>query len=1023
MEEKVQILPVNPETFETQEYNSSDQELLTVSELDTAFSGSTDYIEIAIYDENQNKIYTTPEGENLTTFSVKEGDVLLSPQQDLERLGFDIDTYFINYNFYRKRLSSDSTQKYFISQISSDRTEIALDSNDIELDQIITSSAEFIQFREDATYFVDFYLNFGSNQSVIANNIKIDNEQVLIKLYEPLPVEFDVKSTLWVVEEISTPQAYQVTFPFTPEIPDDFTFISGPNFNLKVQGETGVTSQDFSYNTLIDSNVTSSVNQIQSLLAEKQININVNYEDFNQFIHFSSAKTRLENFYYKVGLIESASNQLSEFLDQITSDTSNTLAFSSSKAELTSQIDTIIKNFDGYEYFLYFNSGSQFSYPKSNTEPPFTLYSTGSTEVLNWIGSADPDSPYYGGVALSASDYDQDNKDWLYWAIPEYLRTDPDNLKYELFVDMVGQHYDNIWLYTKDITNKFDADNRLEYGISKDLVADAIKDFGIKLYSNNFNTNDLYTAFLGLTPSGSLFPFPEITGSLPSPTGYEYVDTRISASDEVIPLNDVNKRLYKRIYHNIPYLLKTKGTIAGLRALITSYGISDTILRVNEFGGKDRNNTQDWDLKQNVFNYAFDTGETATNYVSSSFNFNTNFPCPIPPEYCVVEFDYSLSENIISNSTPTPTPTSTPVPPTATPTSTPVPPTATPTPTPTSTPTPTPTGPPTEDDYIPVEGDPRFMAQITSAPYFDLVDATLASVTPPVTFGNLPSNRYQINLISDNLQYMIAGPSTQGSNPVISYDKGASWQPIPDVPQINKRWQYGSISPSGQVILLADSSLPEDIYISTDYGTSFIQKPISIDSVSGIATSAGGKYIYIAGQLQNQSQQYVPVIYRSADYGNSFQDITSEITGLRDSTYTIGVSGNGQNVSIIQAIDSGVLPSFYSTDYGETWTERTSLRANTQYVKKNQTGQYIMASSQVGTYGWYSTDYGATQIPLNSDKAYFLGINVTGEYSFFQPMSGNTLYINTDNLQTTPSQVTKPSGLLQLTSLVNMTTS
>ena len=48
---------------------------------------------------------------------------------------------------------------------------------------------------------------------------------------------------------------------------------------------------------------------------------------------------------------------------------------------------------------------------------------------------------------------------------------------------MVAQQYDNTWLYTKDLTKRFDADNRLDYGISKDLVADAIKDFGIKLYS------------------------------------------------------------------------------------------------------------------------------------------------------------------------------------------------------------------------------------------------------------------------------------------------------------------------------------------------------------------------------------------------------------------------------------------------------------------------------------------------------------------------------------------------------------
>jgi hypothetical protein len=114
-------------------------------------------------------------------------------------------------------------------------------------------------------------------------------------------------------------------------------------------------------------------------------------------------------------------------------------------------------------------------------------------------------------------------------------------------------------MYTKNITTRFDADNRLDYGISKDMVADAIRDFGVKLYSNNFNTNDLYTAFLGLTPSGSSFPFPNMTGSIggvvATPPGYEYVDSTISASNDIVPLDDVNKRLYKRIYHNIPDII------------------------------------------------------------------------------------------------------------------------------------------------------------------------------------------------------------------------------------------------------------------------------------------------------------------------------------------------------------------------------------------------------------------------------------------------------------------------------------
>jgi hypothetical protein len=616
MEEQILITPVDPITFELQDYSVQDSSIIAQFEVDTVFSQSIDYIEYFIFDETQNLIYPSITQE-LLTYTVKNGDVLLSPDQDLSRLGFDEGIYYISYNFYRKRLASSISSNYFISSISSDRTEIRLDSNTILNEDIVSSTNEFIQYRNQSNYFVDFYLNFGSNNLVIANNISLDSSiindpTILIKLYEPLPPEFDLKSQLWVVEQISTPQSYQVNFPFTPFVLQDFQYISGPNLNLNLQEQVGSTSQEFSLDNLLISNVTSSYNQLQSLLNEKGLKINVNYEDFNEFIHFSSAKTRLENFYYKVSLIEGYNN-LAQAL----------IAATSSTAAVTSSIQSIIKNFDNYEYFLYYNSGSQYSWPKSNTQPPYALYSTGSSQVLNWIGSAATSSPYYGGVALSASNYDQDNQDWLYWATPEYLRDDSDNDQYLLFVDMIGQHFDNVWIYTKDITNKFSADNRLDYGISKDLVADAIRDFGVKLYANNFSVDDLYTAFLGITPSGSLFPYPYQTGSLPTPSGYEYIDTLISASSNVIPLDDANKRLYKRIYHNLPYLLKTKGTIAGLRALVTSYGIPDTILKINEFGGNIVGSLDDRNLKQREFNYAFDT--SGKYHFSSSFVPNTNF--------------------------------------------------------------------------------------------------------------------------------------------------------------------------------------------------------------------------------------------------------------------------------------------------------------------------------------------------------------------------------------------------------------
>ena len=626
MEEQILIIQVNPTTFDFQNYTEQDNILISSSRLDTSFTASSDYIEYYAYDENLNLIY--PANPNVkavqvNTFSVINGDTIIYPDIDLENAGFNEGTYYSTYNFYRRLLGSNITVNYYISEISSDRTELRLKSNAIEDSLIISSSNEFIQYREVADHFVDFLLNFGNDQQVIANNIKLDIEteiepSILIKLYEPLPPQFQLKSTLWVVEEISSPQAYNVVFPFIIYNPQDYQFIKGPNYSLQIKGQTGTSGQDFSLDTLIDTNMTSSYNQLQGILDQKSININVDYTNFENFVNFSSAQTRLENFYYKVAIIQSASAQLPSLTGN-----GSEVVYSSSAATLTTEINYIIKTFDGYEQFMYYNSGSDSAYPKMTSSPPYILYPTGSTEVLTWIGSADPDNQYYGGQALKASVYDEENPNFLFNAIPEYLKSDPNNEKYELFIDMVGQQYDNTWLYTKDLTNRFDNDNRLDYGISKDLVADAIRDFGIRLYANNFNTNDLYTAFLGITPSGSLFPFPYMTGSYPTPSGYEYITTAISASNDIVPLDNVNKSLYKRIYHNLPYILKTKGTIAGLRALITSYGIPDTILRINEFGGRDRNEGRDWDFSEYQWNYAFHSDTNS--YLESSFIANDGF--------------------------------------------------------------------------------------------------------------------------------------------------------------------------------------------------------------------------------------------------------------------------------------------------------------------------------------------------------------------------------------------------------------
>jgi len=622
-----EITQVNVQDFDIQTYETQESNLLLSFDVGTTFS-SQSYIEYFVYDLNKNLFLTDYNFNQYTLQNIQNNpdqlsEIVIDPSQSLVDNGFDQGVYISYYNFLDKKIGSDLEQLY-ISEISNDRTEIRLDSTALDELSLIEQSNKFIQERQESDYFVDFYLNFGDNNLILANNIALDlqdptNSTILIKLYEPLPDEFDLNSTCWVVITIEEPVAYQVTFDDPVFEINDTTSIQGPNFNLNIKDQVNNSTTELTYSDLISTSLTSSQQQLASLLEEKEIDVNIDYTTFDGYIHFSSAETRLRNFYYKIQLIEQYSSSISVLNSTTNSDISGSISIYQSK------IDNIITNFDGYDYFLYYEN-NPIAWPKTTNQKPYELAKSDSPTVLSWIGSTNESSPYYGGLLLSASLYDNENKDNLLYSIPEYLRDDSNNYQYELFVQMVAQHYDNIWVYYKEITKKYDNDNRLEYGVSKDIVADAIRDFGIKLYQNNFSNDDLYTAFLGLTPEGGLFPFPNITGSLPTPSGFEYIDQFISASNNYMPLDDVNKSLYKRIYHNLPYLLKSKGTLPGLRALITSYGIPDTILRINEYGGKDKVDLNDWDYWQNEFNYAFNT--SGSNFISSSWVLNSDWNAP-----------------------------------------------------------------------------------------------------------------------------------------------------------------------------------------------------------------------------------------------------------------------------------------------------------------------------------------------------------------------------------------------------------
>ena len=95
------IRPIDPNNFSLQQYNVTDDVLIKSTTLDTEFDRNTDVIDFCIYDLNGNKLYPTDNyayyGE--ISYTIREGDILFNPIDDLDSLGFDRGVFNTIYNF------------------------------------------------------------------------------------------------------------------------------------------------------------------------------------------------------------------------------------------------------------------------------------------------------------------------------------------------------------------------------------------------------------------------------------------------------------------------------------------------------------------------------------------------------------------------------------------------------------------------------------------------------------------------------------------------------------------------------------------------------------------------------------------------------------------------------------------------------------------------------------------------------------------------------------------------------------
>ena len=516
-------------------------------------------------------------------------------------------------NFFKDIIGSYDRQYLYVEEISPDRLELKLRlTSDLDVD----GAVEYVDYasifsdapQTDTTTFPIFnqyLLNFSRNKTIAYVNSVVIDETIYIKLLDPLPDDINVNFKCWVVEEVKLP--YTDTISLTPiKLTKTFNTLAPANFevsvgNLNISSETDVKN----WNDLLGSSIQTSQQIVDKYFSGSLdgVPLNIDFRDFNNFIFYSSAEERLHNFKYKLELLEYYNRQIST-LNTISGSTATTNA-----TDYASLKTNLVSGFDSFEKYLYYESASIlfnndvpvinanvssltgsyiFPAPKSNTSHPYVLYSVTSSIFNTW----------YTGLIDSASLYDSLNINKLTNFLPPAIQYNENNDQVNTFVNMLGHHYDILYAYIKQASTIYKHEENPKIGMPDDLLFSVAKQFGWNL-SDGHQYQDLWQYVLGTDETGNL-----LTGSN-------------SVGDPSVAGSKMTRMVWRRIVNNLPLLLKSKGTKRSVKALLSCYGIPESIISINEYGGPSINKVPVYE-KYN-FDYSLDLINNASGNVTINY--------------------------------------------------------------------------------------------------------------------------------------------------------------------------------------------------------------------------------------------------------------------------------------------------------------------------------------------------------------------------------------------------------------------
>lgn len=387
-------------------------------------------------------------------------------------------------------------------------------------------------------------LNHTSYLNTVTNLINIH-----VKLEEPLPYEYDVKSVCWISNISIAP--YYLKVNLFSDSKTNKIFLNGVNFNVNVD----------TVNSSNELKTTSEVNSIEKSkikLKQRYNNLSVNYDDFENFIIYSSAELRSKVARNKWLEYDSLENKKNLILESASA--SNETISASLSVDYNNYINKqleLLETFDDYESYIFFNTSS--------------------------INKKIEDS----------IEYDKQNADSLINQLPEFIKDDPDSSDYLIFTSMIGHFFDNILMYIKKFPRNYSVNNDDKLDFPKEYIEEFLNSLNWKTKNIKSDNSSIKNYYLN----------------------NDEINNDISSS-----YFDYTKSIFNRFLNNLPHLYKTRGTSECVNLLNNIFGVPSGMLTLREYGTNNLNTniSQRYEYENIDYLTKFDTDEYITFNVTSS---------------------------------------------------------------------------------------------------------------------------------------------------------------------------------------------------------------------------------------------------------------------------------------------------------------------------------------------------------------------------------------------------------------------